>query len=153
MKEVWKDIPGYDGIYKISTKGRVKSINRYVKIGKNHFAERFHRGKIMKVHLSFGYEKLKLPIKKTGTVRYHTFSVHRLVAQAFLPNPLNKICVNHKNFDRTDNRVENIEWCTHRENTRHYRAHKMGIKLYNLKTSQNDTFVTKRIPEGTIHYH
>ena len=99
-KEVWKSIKNYEGLYEVSSFGRVKSIRR---------------NKIMSLVKSGGYYKVNLV--KEGV--WITFRVHRLVAMNFLKNPKNKSTVNHKDFDRLNNNVENLEWVTHQENVTH----------------------------------
>lgn len=93
MEEVWKDIEGYSGKYKVSNLGNVKS-NLY----------RAQRKLLTKIVSYKGYLRVRLP----DGLKY----VHRLVAQAFIPNPNNLPQVNHKNEDKTDNRVTNLEWCS-----------------------------------------
>ena len=101
MEEIWKDIEGYEGIYQVSNKGRVKSLN-YNRTGEE---------RILKIRINKnGYACISL-----GKERKF-FRVHRLVAIAFIPNPENKPCVDHINAIRTDNRVENLRWVTHEEN-------------------------------------
>ena len=98
--EIWKDIEGFEGLYQVSNLGRVKSLGN----GLTWKTERI----LKTVRTKDGY--LKLVLSKNNVRKY--FRVHRLVAQAFIPNPDNLPEVNHKNEDKTDNRVENLEWCT-----------------------------------------
>lgn len=100
---IWMDINGYEGLYQISSDGRVKSLN-YNKTKKS---------KIMSLNNhKLGYKHIILC--KNGKHKAH--QVHRLVAQAFIPNPNNYPCVNHKDQDPSNNNVTNLEWCTHRYN-------------------------------------
>ena len=116
--EKWKPIIGFDG-YQVSSLGRIKSTRKIVKKyaykskGVYEPIEFITKTIIRKTQLNNnGYEIVGLSKQK----KIHWLSVHRLVASAFLPNPLKKPCVNHKNFNRKDNRVENLEWCSHAEN-------------------------------------
>ena len=95
--EIWRDIPGYMGVYKISNLGNVR---RY---GRKHNLRCMERNGYFVVHLSNGKAKW--------------FYVHRLVALAFIPNPDALPQINHKNEIKTDNRAENLEWCTAHYNT------------------------------------
>ena len=120
MKEIWKDIPGYENIYQISNLGRIKSLDRII-ICKN--KKNIKRGKILKVEIvNNGYERIQLH-KNNKCKRY---KMHRLVAQAFISNPEKKPYVNHKNGIKNDNRVINLEWCTQSENILH--AYKTGLR-------------------------
>lgn len=114
VNEIWKDIEGYNGLYQISNLGNVKSVERYRK-GKNNSAvyvpEYLLKGKIDKD----GYINVALCTGKHKTMKF--YRIHRLVAMAFIPNPNNLPVVNHKNEDKQDNRVENLEWCTVQYNT------------------------------------
>ncbi len=104
----------FEGFYRVSNLGRIRSIGRYVKTKGN--GKQWRLGKILKPRMNrYGYLQLCLSIR--GNVK--TYTIHRLVTQEFIPNPENKPCVNHKNNDRTDNCVENLEWCTHKENEEH----------------------------------
>ena len=109
MKEEWKPIEGYEGLYEVSNMGRVKSLN-YRKTGKE---------KIMKGG-DDGHGYLSVNLWKDG--KANKGKIHRLVAQAFLENPQNLPEVNHKNEDKTDNRVENLEWCTKQYNIEYSQA-------------------------------
>lgn len=105
-EEIWKDIKGYEGIYQVSNKGRVKGLERDIicKNGvKRHIEERIIKGSICK-----GYLRVKLEDRMVY--------VHRIVAEAFIPNSENKPEVNHKDEVKTNNCVENLEWMTRKEN-------------------------------------
>lgn len=113
-KEIFKDIYGYNGIYQISNFGTVTSIDRVVNSSFN--ATRKVKGVILKQHLStHGYYYVVLT--QNSISKKH--SIHRLKAIAFIPNPDNKPCINHKNSIRTDNELTNLEWVTYSENTIH----------------------------------
>jgi hypothetical protein len=108
-EEIWKDIAGYEGLYQVSNLGNIMSFQN--KTPKSNKAI----SKLLKPALSPRYYQVDLCLK--GKKRRAI--VHREVAIAFIPNPLNKPCVNHINGIRTDNRVENLEWCTSSENRIH----------------------------------
>lgn len=109
--EIWKDIQGYEGIYQVSNYGNVKSLMFGPKNVKCKGEE-----KLLKPSKgSVGYWRVQL--YKSGKVS--TICIHRLVAQAFIPNPDNKPFVNHIDSNKTNNHVENLEWVTPKENTRH----------------------------------
>lgn len=103
--EIWFDIFGYEGLYQVSDKGRVRRL--YVRGGNKEHV------KVLKSHTcNNGY----LQVTLSACNSKKTFSVHRLVAQAFLPDWNPKLCVDHINGIRSDNRVENLRMCTHKEN-------------------------------------
>lgn len=115
MIEEWKDIPGYEGRYQISSHGRVKSLSRPVCVKKDKQC-RIIEEKIMVLHENLsGYKVVWLRFPGT----HRKFFVHRLVAIAFLENPDGKETVNHKNKDRTCNTIDNLEWMTFNENQYH----------------------------------
>ena len=106
MIEEWKSIPGYEGLYEVSNLGRVRSLDRYVKTC--YEAYKLHKGKILSpAKDKNGY--LKVHLCYNG--KHNIIRVHRLVAQAFLLNPDNLPEVNHKDEDKTNNSVDNLEWC------------------------------------------
>lgn len=110
--EVWKDIEGYEGLYQISNLGRVKSMP---KTRRNRFSSYRSKEAILKPRTQSGYDVAAL--YKDG-VR-ENIKVHRLVAVAFIGRDHSKPWINHKNGIKTDNRVENLEWCTPQGNSRH----------------------------------
>ena len=93
-EENWRDVVGYKGLYKVSNLGNVKNCLS---------------GRILKSsNDNDGYKQIQLC--KNGVRK--TYKIHRIVAQAFIENPQNLPCINHKDEDKTNNRVENLEWCT-----------------------------------------
>lgn len=113
QQEIWKDIPGYLGLYKVSNLGNVIGTKRK---GTN--------GAPLKQHVSkAGYYYIHL--YKNGVGK--PFKIHRLVAITFIPNPENKSQINHKDGNKLNNNVENLEWATPKENTQH------ALKVLNVK--------------------
>lgn len=107
--EKWRDIPGYEGFYQVSDLGNVRSI-------------RFNKIRNMKSWDSHGYRAVELCMNNN---RY-TVGIHRLVALTFIPNPENKPEVNHKDRNKSNNNVENLEWVTQSENVAH--AYRHGVE-------------------------
>ena len=104
MSEVWKAIPGYEGLYEVSDQGRVRSLDRMA-VGR--WGEYKCYGRVLSQHYQ-KYYSVELNVKGSRK----RINVHRLVAMAFLPNPDNLPQVNHKDENSKNNRVENLEWCT-----------------------------------------
>lgn len=111
--EYWKPVVGYEGLYEVSNLGTVKSLHKIINKGEFGMVE--FPEKILKVVMRGPYRAVRIYKNKKGT----RYSVHRLVAQAFIPNPKNKRQVNHIDGDKLNNNVNNLEWCTPYENTRH----------------------------------
>lgn len=123
-KEIFISIKGFEGLYEISNMGQVKSLEKYFKAGSGKTALCKVDEKIYSLSVgSNGYQTVNL--YNNGFRKGYT--VHRLVAMHFIPNPENKRCVNHINGDKTDNRVLNLEWATHSENNKH--AFLSGLKV------------------------
>lgn len=133
-QEIWKDIKGYEELYQVSNMGRIKSLKRKAK-NKNGY--RITNEKIIKPVL-------------TSTCKYYTVGlcknkkrkillVHRLVAQAFIPNPNNYKEVNHKDENKQNNNVNNLEWCNHQYNMHYGKCLKMiSINQHRKKINQYD---------------
>lgn len=135
-----KDITGYEGRYAVSNYGRIWS---YPKQGR--------KGKWKNVYLrKSGYAVVQIANK---SYEKRLFLVHRLVAMMFIPNPQNKPCVNHKDFNRANNRIDNLEWCTEHENvlwsrksdrwheTIEAKTWERGIKIAQQKAKEKKTYL------------
>ena len=113
MKEIWKDIKGYEGLYKISNLGNVLRCKK-IKIDSKG-RKRIFEDLILKANINKnGYKYVNLHNKKK-----QAYKIHRLVAQTFIPNQENKPQVNHIDGNKENNRVDNLEWVTGKENIRH----------------------------------
>ena len=109
MKEIWRDIKDYKDYYQVSNRGRVRSLDRTINHGKGN-SQRVLKGKVLSQIDTLGY--LAVGIVKGSKKKF--VKVHRLVATAFLVNSEDKPCVNHKDRVRTNNNLNNLEWCTYK---------------------------------------
>lgn len=128
---LWKDLQGYEGLYQISNTGKIKSLVRQINTPTG-FGFLKERIKVPANHKQ-GYLKVDL-VKDSKPKR---FFIHRLVANSFIPNPENKPEVNHKNGIKTDNRVENLEWCTPSENSYHKYATGLFVQYSGLQNKRS----------------
>ena len=120
-KEIWKDIPGYEGIYQISNNGKIKSIPHVIKANQNG-GMRVTKEYVKTTYVGWhGYVWVSLC--KNGKSK--TYSIHRLVALTFIENPNKFPAVNHIDGNKENNCIENLEWCTIHENQMH--ASKNGL--------------------------
>ena len=131
MKEIWKDCKGYEGLYQVSSLGRVWSVRKQRYLSQNR-----------KTGSNEGYMEVVL-IAKNGKKKYER--VHRLVALAFLDNPNSFPVVNHLNSIKDDNRVENLEWMTRGDNIR------AGFEN-NLYTYQKAVYIIDKVSEEKALY-
>lgn len=135
QNEVWKPVKGYEDRYKVSNLGRVKA-NRTWLVGKGWVdKERI----ISAIDHGNGY--LYVTLNKDH--KRKNYYIHRLVADAFIPNPENKNEVNHIDYDKTNNVVSNLEWCTRKENLRHSNCHMHGRK-FGFKSSSGEPYIYLR---------
>ena len=112
MQEIWKDVKDYEGLYQVSNLGRVKSLGiRFIRSNLKPYTKLPRI--LSQIGCKNGYKKVELT-KNGFSKRYY---VHRLVAEAFIPNPDNLPEVNHKDEVASNNHVDNLEWCTHRYNS------------------------------------
>lgn len=129
--ETWRQIRGYEGIYDISSLGRVKSLRR-----REHSDKRGYyvvQEKVLKP-ISNGKGYLGVILTKNG--EHEHYYIHRLVAEAFIPNPKNYPQINHKNEDKSDNSCENLEWCTSLYNMNYGNTQERKAEFFKKKVAQ-----------------
>lgn len=125
--EIWKEVKGFENDYEISNLGRLRTKERFVKHYKG--GVRKYKSQLKKIRLNAnGY--LRCNLKKDG--KRYDFTIHKLVALSFLKEDKKRVFVNHKNGIKTDNRLQNLEWCTLSENTKH------AVKNRLIKTKLSD---------------
>jgi hypothetical protein len=130
MNEIWKDVSGYEGLYQVSNLGNVKSLDRMEKLKNGAIRKRQGRYLSLKVD-KYGY----LIAVLTKNARHKDFKVHRLVAAAFIGNPNDYDQVNHKDENKKNNVVTNLEWCNAKYNTNYgTRNQRLTGRLYTAET-------------------
>jgi hypothetical protein len=125
IKEIWKDIPKYEGLYQASNFGRIKSITRMDSIG---------RKRIGKILVLCGNPYQHVMLSKNGIVKL--IRVHKIIANLFVKNPFNKPQINHRNGIKADNSAKNLEHCTQSENNKH--SFKEGLKKPTCLTGEKN---------------
>lgn len=149
-KEIWKPVKGYEDLYEVSNLGRVRSLERRGAYG-------FKSGeRTMSLNNKDGY--IYASLCKDG--KYKKYYVHRLVAQAFIPNPHNLPCVNHKDESRNNNCASNLEWCTYSYNINYgtgnkkrSRSHSKPIMATVINTGEVEHYASSAEAGKTIGGH
>lgn len=139
VKEIWKDVEGYDGMYQVSSLGRVRSWRH----GNMHPGKR-KSPRILKTSKRKG-DYGRVALLKSGAQKTRT--IHRLVAESFIPNPHNKPCVNHIDGDKHNNHISNLEWVTFSENSKH--AIREGLHP-GLKALKGETNRNSKLTKGDV---
>ena len=127
MEEIWIDIEGYEGKYEVSNLGRVRSLDQMLSYASRWgtIAYRPTKGKVLTQRtISGGYKGVLIKVQGKTEMKL----VHRLVANAFVPNPQNLETVNHIDEDKTNNHVDNLEWCTRKYNQNYNEHYKIYYK-------------------------
>ena len=142
---VRKPVKGYEGIYEVDNFGRVFSLNRVKRVDDNgRVYDKPLSGKRMKQHLhSRGYKVV--PLTKDGKTK--TVFVHRIVAEAFIENPNNLPMINHKDEDKTNNEVDNLEWCDNSYNMMYGNARAKRMRTIKLKKDKHMRRRSEKITE------
>lgn len=136
--EIWKDIKNYEGIYQVSNYGNVRSFKKWC--GNNHLKKWVNETSILKA-TDNGNGYLIVRLNKYGTRK--NFYIHRLVATYFLDNPSNKNIVNHKDYNKYNNNVSNLEWVTQKENV-NYSIKNMKHRKLITHSNTNEKYITFR---------
>ena len=142
MQEELFPIKDYEGLYAITKTGKVWS---YPKQNGYYKESKLHNGKFLSQCINHkGYTIVQFNHKR--------YFLHRLIAETFIPNPDKKSQVNHKNCNKLDNRIDNLEWCTHKENMEHAKFNNLtpkGSKNGNSKLTEFDVLCIKKLLEKT----
>ena len=143
MEEQWKDIKGYEGLYEVNNFGNVRSLDRVIKT--KHNSTTLRKGRILTPFYEEQKGYYQVALSKDGKVK--KYRIHRLVAVAFLENPFDYTDVNHKDEDKTNNNVDNLEWCTRKYNNNYGTKPERIRKAMMGNTNGRKTWYRKR--EGT----
>lgn len=160
--EVWKPVIGFEKQYEVSSLGKIRNLDKNItsKLGKMVLI----KGKLLKPGLDKdGYVRMRFCLgSKQNDIVGKSIGVHIVVAMAFINNPLNKPLINHKNGIKTDNRIDNLEWCTSSENVQHaydtgLACSKKGEKCHKSKLKEDDIVSirnsTKSYNELSVYYN
>lgn len=120
--EIWKDIKGYEELYQVSNLGRVKSLDHYIKQRNN--SKKLYKGQMIKPQLNH-QEQGYFIVGLSKNNKRKCYYIHRLVAEHFIENPKNKPEVNHKDGNKLNNRIDNLEWATREEQMTHAYKHQL----------------------------
>lgn len=134
--EVWRPVKGYEGIYEVSDLARVRSLDHYVEYNTkagNHF-KRFFKGKILVPKKDQKDQYLFVALSVNRKIK--AARIHRLVAEAFIPNPDNLPCINHKDENKQNNLPSNLEWCTVLYNNRYGTTRERLSRLHSRRIEQ-----------------
>lgn len=143
-QEIWKPVVGYEGWYEVSSLGRVRSVSHTLDCAGRFKV--FHKGKILKQQANIRWGYLTVYLSKNGIRK--RVRVNRLVAMAFLPNPQGLPMVNHKDENRQNNRVDNLEWCDHIYNCNYGNAKQK--RLESARKNKNYLRRPKRISQYSL---
>ena len=142
LNEIWKDIKNYEDLYQVSNYGRVKRLGVYRTSARYYKKGRYYPTKIMTSSIGkHGYCCVQL-FDYSGS--FKTIRIHRLVAEAFIPNPKNKPQVNHKDGNKENNCVNNLEWCTNGENGKHAWDNNLRTKNFG-----KDNYISRKVLQYT----
>ena len=151
----WSKVVGFEEMYEINKKGEVKSIQRKIHRSSSQRSRAYNiviKERILKPVLQAnGYFYVTLSDKQSG---HHMIGIHQLLCRNYIENKENKKCVNHKDGNKLNNNLENLEWCTYSENTQHayntgLKTQKKGKEHYNFKLSSDIVDAIKKIKENS----
>lgn len=139
MCEEWRDIAGYEGFYQVSNMGRVRSLTRTFKRSDGTIAT--YRGRVLK---PVGRPYLHVYLSKNNI--HSMMRVHRLVAEAFVQNTENLKCVDHIDCNKTNNRADNLRWCSHSQNMRYAQENGLLDERFDYKLISDEKKLAMKAP-------